>query len=314
MTDVMESRKLTYREGKRSILEQVRHAREQLQANARNPAWWYFEFTQQVVPNLPSGPKSPSAGAVRVMDQPWDNLIILDACRADAFRFVLARHAEAFAGVRYSLKDVESLGTYTPEFLTRNFSGGTYPDTVYVSANPYVSSLLPQGTFRDVIHVWREKWDDRFQTVLPRDMAKAAMRARRDFPDGRLIVHFMQPHTPFVGKYKLPGEAFWDIALNQGLEKAKRAYIENLEAVFRVLPPVLYYLQGRTIVTADHGEAWGEPAPPLGVPIFGHPKRVHIPSLTTVPWMEVLQKDDGLEEGERFIRASLRLTRSGLAA
>jgi hypothetical protein len=314
LTDVLESRKLTYREGQRSLGEQIRHAKEQFQANARNKAWWYFEFTQQVVPNLPSGPKSPSPGAIRVMDQPWDNLIILDACRADAFKLVLGRHSREFGNLGYTLRNVESLGTYTPEFLTRNFAGGPYPDTVYVSANPYVSSLLPEGTFGEVVHVWRNAWSDKFQTVLPRDMAKASMRARRRFPGRRLIVHFMQPHTPFVGSYRLPGEAFWDIALNQGLQNAKRAYIENLEAVFRVLPPLLDYFRGRTVVSADHGEGWGEPAPPLQVPIFGHPKKVHIASLTTVPWMEIPKRGDEVGEEERFLKASLSLTRSGLAA
>ena len=312
--DILQERRLTYKEGQRSLGEQVRHWGEQFWANARNRAWWYFEFTNQIVPNLPAGPGAPSPSAIRVMDQRWDNLVILDACRYDAFEFMLGRRGADFAGLEYDVKRVESLGTYTPEFLSRNFTGESYRDTVYVSANPYVSSLLSRDMFKEVIDVWRQRWNQKFQTVLPQDVAKAALRARRSFPQGRMIIHFMQPHTPFVGAHSLPGEAFWDIALHRGLENAKRAYMGNLEAVFRVLPPLLNYLSGTTVVSADHGEAWGEPAPPLMVPIFGHPKRVHIPSLTMVPWMEVRSKADGAPEEQRFLKASMAITKSVLAA
>lgn len=248
---------------------------------------------------------------MRVSSEPWDNLIILDACRADAFAEVLRRRADEFRGIEYSLSSRESLGTYTPEFLTRNFKGLTLPDVVYVTANPYVSTLLPQGTFGEVVEVWRERWDPRFNTVLPYEVARSALRARRAHPRGRLIIHFMQPHTPFIGASRVPGEAFWDAALRYGLERAKRSYYENLDAAFDVLPAVLGGLGGSSVVTADHGEGWGEPAPPLNVPIFGHPKNVHIPALTSVPWMEA-KAPGGESDDRRILAASARLTKSRL--
>ncbi|HKT21836.1 MAG TPA: hypothetical protein VJR06_04380 [Nitrososphaerales archaeon] len=303
--------RLTYKEGKRTRSEQLRHAKEQVSANVFNWAWWYFEFTNLVVPRLSSKLREPSPAAVRVTEKEWDSLVILDACRADAFASVLRSRAREFEGFDYTMTSVESLGTFTPEFLARNFGEGSFSDVVYVTANPYVSTLLPPGKFGEVVEVWRESWDESYDTVLPYDVARAALRAKRDRPAARMVVHFMQPHTPFIGPRRVPGEAFWDAALRYGLDRAKRAYMENLEEAFAVLPPLLTGLGGKVVVTADHGEAWGEHAPPLGVPIYGHPKNVHIPALTTVPWMEVRQPPSS-GDGRELLAASLRLTKTRL--
>lgn len=70
---------------------------------------------------------------------------------------------------------------------------------MYVSANGYVPELgLDQdGTFHAVINVLNQ-WDDDLETVRPEAVTNAARKAHRDYPDKRIIVHYMQPHIPFI--------------------------------------------------------------------------------------------------------------------
>lgn len=64
-----------------------------------------------------------------VMDEDWDTLVILDACRYDMFE-----RRVPFDG---KLDDRYSLGSTSEEFLEQNFSDSTYHDTVFVNANVY---------------------------------------------------------------------------------------------------------------------------------------------------------------------------------
>ena len=63
----------------------------------------------------------------RVINEDWDTLILLDACRFDMFEETV----EMEGNLDYTI----SLGSTSEEFLTRNFSKGTFHDTVYVNAN-----------------------------------------------------------------------------------------------------------------------------------------------------------------------------------
>jgi len=47
--------------------------------------------------------------------------------------------------------------------------------------------------------VWGNEWDEEYKTILPGDIAAAAHDAYETCPNKRLIVHFMQPHVPFIG-------------------------------------------------------------------------------------------------------------------
>jgi len=45
-------------------------------------------------------------------------------------------------------------------------------------------------------------------------------------------------------------------------------------------------LPGRTVVTADHGEAFGEKIHPLiPIRVYGYPSEIRIPTLVKVPWL-----------------------------
>ena len=65
--------------------------------------------------------------------------------------------------------------------------------------------------------------------------------------------------------------------------RIKKAYAENLKFVLEYLKKLICNLQGKIVITADHGEAFGEKG------VLGHPYGVHIRELVEVPWFTVTQ-------------------------
>ena len=221
------------------------------------------------------------------MNQDWDNLIILDACRYDLFRDIGAPQLPG------TLDKFQSRGTHTGEFMKQNFTEVDHKDIVYVSSNPNPAEV--DARFFDVISVWDNGWDDDLHTVPPEEMTEATITASKDYPNKRIITHYLQPHYPFIGEI---GEQFHEkygytelsepdhmwLKMRRGevsKEKAWNAYEENLEVVLSYVKKSLEELSGKTVVTSDHGNAFGEYG------IYGHPPRAYIPSLENVPWFEV---------------------------
>lgn len=73
------------------------------------------------------------------MEQDWDTLIVLDACRHDLFETVV--DIDQFDEYRH----VVSLGGATPKWTRRNFAEETFSDTVYVASDPYTSKIAPNS-------------------------------------------------------------------------------------------------------------------------------------------------------------------------
>lgn len=244
--------------------------------------------------------RSHSEHGTRVIEEDWDTLVILDACRFDMF--------EAQNHIPGDLQRRRSLGSESWEFLRANFAGGEFHDTVYVTANPYATKL-PDGTFHAVINLLEDGWDTAHRTVLPETMVTTAQQAVEQYPDKRLIVHFMQPHYPFIGD---AGQQLEHGGINRSFiegngnnESSKRqvwgslghgriqkdyvweAYRENLDIVLPHVETLLESLSGKSVVTADHGNLVGERTRPLPVRGYGHPRGLDVPELRSVPWLVV---------------------------
>lgn len=241
-----------------------------------------------------------------VMAADWDQLVILDGCRYDTF--------ERYSTLDGDLERAHSVATATPQFLDRTFAGRSYPETVYVTANPIHRveewcAVDLDDVFGDVIDVWESDWDDRLGTVPPDRMADAVRRARERHPDRRLIAHFVQPHYPFVGPHgrslshggingrrRAEGGSgaaderpVW-AALRDGdlpAPAVRRAYGGNLLLTLPYVRALVAGFDGTTVVTSDHGNHLGEVATPFPVRLFGHPEGIRTPELTAVPWLTV---------------------------
>lgn len=228
---------------------------------------------------------------IKVMEKDWDNLVILDACRYDLFEDVFPHDG--------CVGPVISGGSDTSEFLKHNFSQRNSYDTVYITANPHVQRLGLDESFHACIPLWKSHWDESYHTVLPDVVAEQALKIHNQYPHKRLIVHFIQPHYPFLGPTgeginhrTITGEGL--IEDDRGFKSIWRrletgeldrstvcdAYRENLELAIPHIENLVRKFRGRTVITSDHGNAWGE----FG--IYGHPQTCYIPSLVRVPWLE----------------------------
>ena len=240
-----------------------------------------------------------------IMEEDWDTLVLLDACRYDMFAEQIN-----FDG---RLESRISLGSTSEEFLERNFTNKTFHDTVYINTNPYLPRLgLDDGTFHAVIDLLN-RWDSERGTVHPQTVVEAAQRTQEEYPDKRLIIHFMQPHIPFIGPIgqQLLGEGWntdnpdihrrsiWSY-LREGEEEIEidrvwEAYRENLDIVLSHVDSILDTVPGKTIVSADHGNLVGERLSPIPTKKkYGHPYGVYVPELVKVPWF-IIESDERRE-------------------
>ena len=240
---------------------------------------WAIASGLEVVRRLPIRRGTP------VYERDWDVLVILDACRYDMYQRVV--------GPSESITSVASTST---EWMRKTFAD-RYDDeiarTAYVSANPY-SHKLDTGRFGLVDHVWKDHWDEELGTIPPDPVTDHGIAAARTGEYERVILHYMQPHFPFIAD----GEGFgrlgrggfglgeddsanvWDMVERGELdpEDVIEAYDANLAYVFESVETLLENVDGTVAITADHGNALGEWG------MWGH--RAYVPSaaLRKVPW------------------------------
>ncbi|WP_254546627.1 hypothetical protein [Halomarina pelagica] len=218
---------------------------------------------------------------VNVFDEDWDNLVILDACRYSSFR----DHAD----LPGTLEKRMSKGAATMEFITANFKGRKENDTVYVSANQWYPRLRDEIDAEIYKFLATERDAHEGLTTKPETVTEEALNAATEFPNKRLIVHYMQPHTPFLGptgkKFKRAIGANELVRYNNvSTDDFKKAYHENLNLVLEEVEKILSELCGKTVVTADHGELLGGRQSPIPVRSFGHYQGIYLKELLEVPW------------------------------
>ena len=235
---------------------------------------------------------------VDVFSEDWDSLVILDSCRYDTF----ADHCP-FDG-RLERRTSRGSGTY--EFIKGNLKGRRLHDTVYITANPQFDYHREEldTEFHAVWNVWQDGWDEELRTVPPAVTTEAALEAFEQFPDKRLIVHYNQPHAPYIGPTGRSLDGFYGRMLKEDTSQTKRfpfgliegvrksvdpseheqAFRENLELAFPHVESLLEQLDGRTVLTADHGQMLGERASPIPLRYHGHRHGVYVDELVTVPW------------------------------
>jgi hypothetical protein len=279
-----------------------------------------------------------------VLGSDWDYLIVLDAARYDVFEEIYDEYLDG------ELTKVRSPGSATPEWAARTFTGDH--DLTYLSANPFINSLgIPLNELKwgassgyewtatehidTIVDLWQEEWDDDLGAVTPQAVTAAARRTIEDGYDGRLVVHYLQPHAPFIQegtgrKMKRIKAGFDDVPaagnapeespeslggrlrrwiepklgdselaqrlgmlveldagsatdiLTGGIEDTLRGYYEdNLRLALAETADLVADLDGEVVVTADHGEAFGESG------VWEHHIETYIPALVEVPWLRV---------------------------
>ena len=131
------------------------------------------------------------------LNEDWDYLIILDACRYDYFAIL---HRYFFEGV---LEKRFSRGIDTPSWCRNTFTG-YYRDVIYISGNPYINSRMCIKScdacrrFFKVVDVWDFGWDSELGAVPPWTLTQVSLNYMRRYQGKRFIIHYLQPHAPYI--------------------------------------------------------------------------------------------------------------------
>lgn len=210
---------------------------------------------------------------VSVFDGEWDNLIILDSCRYDALKC-----NSIFEG---DIIPLISPGITSTKFMERNFSmnAGGHNDVIMITAAKWKSKLNPDAFFRFFEN--DQHWDPDLRTIPPKPVIGRAKKAMKKYPNKRLILWLMQPHSPFINEngkiieargWGSPPDSLdvddsgsskptvYDMLRNGELTRSEvwTAYTECLKYVQRELKPLINDISGQTVITADHGTAFGD--------------------------------------------------------
>lgn len=223
---------------------------------------------------------------IDIFSEDWDTLIILDACRYDFFVDNVSLPGSTESRI--------SRGSTSSEFIRGNFSDKQMFDLVYVTANGWYLKLKDQinTSIHDCIFC-REQYGDEEGykiTTPPSEVTECAFKALERYPNKRMIIHYLQPHQPFLGEYGRkafePQKDLLQTIEHNGATRRQvvKAYQENLDLVISEVERLLKKLSGKTVITSDHGELLGERQSPIPIRYFGHPEGVYVEELIKVPW------------------------------
>ena len=207
-------------------------------------------------------------------EEEFDTVILLDACRWDYYT--------EFRNCNPGWSPGNTTGESIPEMFP-----SFYPNTVYISGNPLINSIKtpsqffirdykPKDHFITVDDVWNWGWEEIVgrgfdgeevipETTAPWNILESAQKWQRK--GYKTVLHFMQPHGPFIGKYKskvgehigMRASVTGDGRKDHGywmndISKLRKAYWYNLKEVLNWVPACI---NGKTFITADHGEGLG---------------------------------------------------------
>jgi hypothetical protein len=235
-----------------------------------------------------------------VYEHDWDVLVVLDACRPDTLRDVA--YGYEFLD---DIGSVRSVGSCSSEWLENTFQvagrSAEVRRTAMVTANTWTDRYLDASRFDVLDEVWKYVWDDDPGTVPADAVTDRAVSVARERDPDRLVVHYMQPHHPFVpdplendsGMARTGARSSetspW-VLLRNGViteRRVREAFEANLRYVLRSVRTLVENVDGQVVLTADHGNLFGEWG------LYGHPMHTPVPSLLDVPWAETTATDRG---------------------
>lgn len=255
-----------------------------------------------------------------VYDRDWDLLVVLDACRVDALREV----ADEYDFID-EVGATWSVGSHSAEWLAQTFTADHRAEigrTHLVTANAHADQILEQGMRPPVINtlpvefsrwdcvgadafdsaemVWEALYDETYRVALPDAVTDYTIDVARTRSPDRLVVHYMQPHLPYIGRAYRDGRRPTQLEndgyrqLETGEADRDEVYGMYADTLRLVLDQVAVLLDNvdadRVAITADHGEAFGE------LFAYGHPEGFPHPVVKKVPWVETTAEDRGTRE------------------
>ena len=232
----------------------------------------------------------------------WDVLVILDACRPDLMREACTSTSYDWLPAFDELVTVRSPASSSRGWMEAHFDENHEREvsrTGYITSNLFVREYQVErfATFNEVLADL--ELADSVRLVEPRkltDQAVNVWRNRDTLDVGRLIVHYMQPHTPFrshpewfTDADSSTGWGLGFVELRDGKlnpEAFREAYLDNLLWVLEDIDLLVHNCDANITVTADHGNGLGEWG------IYGHPNGIPLDVVREVPWIQVSGTDE----------------------
>lgn len=255
-----------------------------------------------------------------IYEREWDLLVVLDACRVTTLR-ELSDEYEFITDV----DSIRSVGSQSDEWMANTFTEtwrNEVERTTFVTANGHSKAILLDRNFPpknhtvpvtwnrwnvvesddfDALHMlWKQFHDERLGVVPPRAVTDHIVDIYRNDDPDRAVVHYFQPHLPYIADALRTGRKPTRLE-REGYEQLERGdatradvydrYRDNLRLVLDEVELLLSNVDAeRVVITADHGEAFGE-----GL-AYGHPEGFLHPTVKRVPWVETTATDEGWHE------------------
>jgi hypothetical protein len=262
-----------------------------------------------------------------VFSREWDMLVLLDTCRVDALEAVASEY-----DFLEDIGSIRSVGGATPEWIARTFDrkhAETIGNTCYLSGTAQARGILEERlprrrSFReshlayklldtydtvDIGEIGRVEYLFEYEPrgeegkyghpeglTPPRYVTDRGISVGRTMDFERLILHYMQPHSPYVAN-ALSEERELDeheprplryLRETGDFETVWNAYLDELRYVLDDVELLLENIDAeRVVISADHGEAFGEYG------IYGHQVGSLHPKIRTVPWGVTTGEDTG---------------------
>lgn len=245
--------------------------------------------------------RAPSPAGNPVWEREWDVLLILDACRWDVF-------SEHYGDADWlnCVEATTSIGSASPEWMNKTFTT-EYEDelasTAYVTGNPYSEDHVSENQLALLDEVWRYVWDDDLGTILPEPLTNQAVKHWRTGDYDHMIVHYMQPHWPYVTDPIMygfnPDHITTDGSTQNPFDQQNRGelsrdnhmerYAANLDYIMNHIQKELVTgINAETVaLTADHATLFGEYG------LYKHPANIPLSKLRRVPWAVTSATDTG---------------------
>lgn len=228
----------------------------------------------------------------RIEEGGWDTLMVLDAMRWDVMDAISDMEVEALR--------TPSNGS-TPGWVDSVWCQDGWGDVNYISANPQAGMTERMDRYGEDIRDYVNYIDNSGLGKMPNHSVTTAeqMVMKSVEYDTPVVSHFIQPHTPFIGKVSMRISGENPPVLDKGypdsapkgriarlawegkisLDVFRQAYVSNAVYAYEWGLRLAKRMSGRSVITADHGEGLGPNQWDHGGPRFSCNR--------VVPWLEV---------------------------
>lgn len=267
-----------------------------------------------------------------VFTREWDVLILLDTCRVDALRAVADEYefissvdkirsvggrspewiAKTF--VKEHEESIRETAYLTTNVFTEPILDTKSPEAGSLADKSLTYDLLKRIPTVDVNSLGKCEYLFKYEPIdepgslghtkggtPPRYVTDRGINVARNRNFDRLILHYLQPHPPYMARALEEDRAlqrherdWWGYLGDTGDRGTVwETYLDELRFVLDEVELLLENIDAeRVVISADHGEAFGEYWE------FGHKNGSMHPKVRNVPWVETSATDTGSYESE----------------